>query len=1236
VIGAFQWRLLASSHDAEFLVSNEVMIYSAAHSFCHRGGSEIAQFKSEQDYKNVAAVNKQKLWIQGGRPCIEKSKIKCGTSDMEDSFVYDDGTKVGVFASWDEQQPSFGENTNILIFEDQLQTSPPTAKLHALCRRGWSPLITVDRVEYFKSVSSSLDYNGAKMFCLRNHGELAHFKLRNEFLNIISVSGKTSLWIDATNQFINKHGTTVGEFADWDTNEPSVCREDRVVLSDGKLKDVSSATHRGGALCERPNRNELNIIGSTKTAMFFASESSKFSANEGNFLCKKLGGELAQFKSEQEWKVVIEKVPNGQFWIAGSRRDNYFVYPDGARVGNYAKWSVDQPNKLGGSGDKVELINGELKVSGSLVGGKVLCRRSTIGISHQEWKDKTMKDLVQEKLDCAGRFLGKDDEKAKRALCEHLAALFTSNTLEDQVNFSLLNKLGFSNYKLIKDLSPKCVNKYEDRRLFMEERGGKTLGSVFRRTEHSGTERYDTGELPGNARTACRDWIAKVDAENGDNLCSDLKTANKRSLEALVLTEHSNRALGNFKTGTAWTKVALAAGYAGVAGASFFTLNPREGFSSALDAAAMMTDAAETFAESAYQYNQAAVNRLEQEAAMLTGKVDEYNECNRPSTAELNCGIGQVSTKINKYLPDIKEKVDVVDKKLDDVDDQLDDMDGKLDKMIVTNEVIKSIAIDIRDGLHTVLEYLPEMDEKLDSLMITGAFIESIALNISNDLRTTMHEVSDLMRVSERLIKYVQHDSEVHKAIQRLDEVYRSSLEGGTDFRYWFAAYRKTESCKNLHNLELFAIRILNYLSRDIHDQKGNLLESCRPISGLTRPELKGEYLAPSEVKLWLQKYNIEWNYLLTLAKFGYSLNVLVHIHGFKKINRDLEELFDHLNPSKDYKDANIIYLQSLNYINSFPTWHDCLSCGERGVNKYSWCKADQISRTYCENCHKHYHEVNDDCVRNTCVCENGQPEEWCNNHKATACNSCDDGYTKIGTYCRKARCRCNYGTPVSPTNCPAENLNKCLYCSRHYRLQQQDHSCVWAYKCTCRNGTPLRGRACRSNGEYCSSCRYGYGRRGNRCYRMLRSGDMIRLSRGCYSSYNFLIGKTTYRIWAENLGRGEFIRFCSNVGLVSNRLWLSCKHRGMYCTKKTCPNRFYSKERRGWTWPKDVCRDEKFGIQNSLERNTCRYVYENDRILLLSYRAKGWLFTNWNKVATTKCPGDSVCGCTSFTLIIY
>jgi len=1226
VIAAYNWRLLASSHVAEFLMSDEVMTYTKADNFCHRRGSKVAQFKSEHEYSSVAGINKDKLWIQGRRPCKDKS-INCGRSDMENSFVYEDGTKVGVFAPWAHQQPNFGDNSNIVLFEDKLHAYLPTAELHVLCRRVWKPLVTVDRVEYFRSVSSSLNYNDAKMFCLRNQGELAHFTLRNEFLNLASVTGSATLWIDAKNEFVDKYGTAVGKYAIWDTNEPSICHEDKVVLSDGKLKDVSSATHRGGALCERPNRNDLNVIGSTENALFFASESSKFSFTEGSLLCKKLGGELAQFKSDQEWEVVLEKVPNGQFWIAGSRRDKHFVYPDGTRVGTYAEWSEGQPNNVEGIKDNVELINGKLQVSGSLVGGKVLCRRTTIGISHQEWKDKSIKKLVHEKLDCAGRF----ENNAKIAFCEHVVALLTSNTLEDQVSFSLLNKLGFIKYKLIKDLSPICISGDEERRLFMDERGNKTSRSVFRRKEHDGTGRYDVGELQGNAREACNKWIAKVDAKNGDNLCANLKEANKLSVEALGLTEYSNTVLGDFKLAATARRASLALGYLGTAGASMFSLDFGGAASSALDSAAMLTDAIETGADMTYQYQQAAVNRLEKAAAELTGKAEEYDECSRPSTAELNCGIGQLSIKLDKYLPQI-------DKKLDEVDIKLDDVDDKLDEMIVTNNVIKRVAIDIRDDLRTVLKYLPLMNDKLDTLIINDAIIEAIAIDIQNDLRTTLNEVRDIRGISQRLMEHVQHDSEVHRATQRLDEVYRSSLEvGSNDFRYWFVDYTKDSSCRNLRELEFFAIRILNYLSRDIDDEKGSLLESCRPIIGLERPELE-TYLAPREVEQWLRQFNIEYNYLVTLAKFGYSLNILVHVNGFKRRNKDLEELFNQLHPYEDYKLANTRYLESLNHINSFPTWHDCLSCGDRGIELYSWCKADQISRTYCKNCHKHYHLVDDDCIRNTCVCVNGRPKEWCEIHDGTACNGCDPGYTQEGSGCRKARCRCNNGNPVSPTDCPYENAHICKSCHRNYR--KQNDGCVWAYTCTCKNGRARWGTTCPSNGENCYSCSSGYVKQGSKCVRILRSGDRIKLKpqANCYPVHDMF--KNYFHIVAAGRGKGRYIYFYDVVGLQQSGKWISSGGVGRGCQWNKCPGDLSSKYRSNWKW--HGCTWEKFQIHSSRVQNLKRYVLETDLVSILNLRVgNGWLGTGTRSGCDLRtCPGNqrvtnTRCRCEAFTVSI-
>jgi len=152
VLAANTWRHLASSHDAEFYVSENVLTYTKADFFCHESGGKLAQFKSEQEYKTVADINMPRMWIQGRRPCKDDSKFNCGSSDMDKSFVYEDGTNVGVFAPWAYQQPKFGNDETSIFLEYKLYACRPTVELLALCRREWKPLVTVDRVESFRRI----------------------------------------------------------------------------------------------------------------------------------------------------------------------------------------------------------------------------------------------------------------------------------------------------------------------------------------------------------------------------------------------------------------------------------------------------------------------------------------------------------------------------------------------------------------------------------------------------------------------------------------------------------------------------------------------------------------------------------------------------------------------------------------------------------------------------------------------------------------------------------------------------------------------------------------------------------------------------------------------------------------------------------------------------------------------------------------------------------------------------
>jgi len=1257
------WQLLVSSPDADFFISDEIMTNSEADFHCHRNGAILAKFYSEQEFDIVASASTQMSWIQGRRPCQDRGKFTCESGDMRNLFVYNDGTEVGVHAQWASGKPTYGNESSVALSGGKLHDYHPTLNLVALCRREWKPLVTVDRVQFFMSVSSSLHFDGAKMLCHRQGGKLAQFKAQNEYLSVIAQNNR-NLWID---------GKTVGEYASWRSGQPG--EQDRVSLWHTGELNAMSPDHPFGALCERENLNALNHVAETGDALLFSSVGGNFTFDEGSSFCRQLGGEVAWFKSAEEFQMLSEKLLHGRYWIAGSRRGDEFYFPDEQRVEGVVEWWPGEPNNWQDNEDRVELINGKLNDrQGTDAISKVLCRRSTISISSEELQNNSTEELLKEKLDCAGRW-GSIPEK--KAFCEYLVRLLTRNTLEDQISFSLLNTLGFSNFKIIEELSDTCIS----RRRSVDERRSVTAGALFRRAVPSGTGRYDIGELEGNAREMCREWVSKVDAQNGDNLCADIANANQISLEALELTESANTDLALSKSNAALQKVRVSAGYFAAAAASSFSLSFGDAGGYVVDGALMLMDSLETAADAHYQFKAAAVNRMEQSAQKLNAKVAKYDECSRPSTTELNCGIGQLSIKLDKYLP--------------------------------------------------------LMNYQLDSLILSSTIIEGVAIDIKNDMRTVLSDLSELENMYGRLINYVEHDSEVLQAIQRLDEVHRSSLEAeSTDFARWFAIYNEDSSCSTLIELDTFAMRILNYLARSIDDERGNLLTSCRPINNLERPSVE-DYLAPYEVELWMKEYTSEFHYLMKLARFGYSMNMLLHLKGYQELNISLETYFDNIYPKVDYREANSRHLEGLDFIDSYPKLQICKSCGTRGENIFSYCKEDEMSQTYCTNCHKHYHyhSQSQDCIKNTCTCDNGQAKEWCERNDDTQCDGCDPGYHAEGSRCRKARCTCNNGAPVSEMSCPLEGQQRCGSCNTHYRLS--NYRCTWRYTCTCSGGVPKVGpnqcyggencqycnsgyravgssckpncvcsngtpvdanhcpqlyankcKSCNSNyklvngqcqwkhtctclngtpkgqgncwgGENCNSCRSGYVLLGNLCTEqvsgnVIRSGDKIALKANCGSSNQWLSNYCTVncgqrsevqpcpgsrfysneentctgeRLWimAEGKAIGEAIRFGDVVGLYYGaNHWFSCEGKGKQCQTRPCPgSRTQGKSDRGWSW-NNHCSWEKFQIQSSLWRRSTRHVMEwHDVSIVRLGTHDGWVSRDGNKVTLRSCPGN-------------
>jgi len=172
------WQLFVSSADADFFISDEVMTNSESDFYCHRNEATLAQFYTEQEFNIVASKNTKKLWIQGRRACQDNVSFTCGSGDMRNLYVYEDGTEVGVHADWASGEPTFGNESSLVLSVDKLHDFPATDKFAALCRREWKPLVPVGQVDRRRSsgtVIRSQDMIGLKANCRSGNAWLSNY-----------------------------------------------------------------------------------------------------------------------------------------------------------------------------------------------------------------------------------------------------------------------------------------------------------------------------------------------------------------------------------------------------------------------------------------------------------------------------------------------------------------------------------------------------------------------------------------------------------------------------------------------------------------------------------------------------------------------------------------------------------------------------------------------------------------------------------------------------------------------------------------------------------------------------------------------------------------------------------------------------------------------------------------------------------------------------------------------------
>ena len=134
-----------------------------------------------------------------------------------------------------------------------------------------------------------------------------------------------------------------------------------------------------------------------------------------------------------------------------------------------------------------------------------------------------------------------------------------------------------------------------------------------------------------------------------------------------------------------------------------------------------------------------------------------------------------------------------------------------------------------------------------------------------------------------------------------------------------------------------------------------------------------------------------------------------------------------------------------------------------------------------CVSCDPYFHlNSGNRCKKNSCVCENGQPNQSkCLVDNSNNCQSCDLGYhqTKINSnqYCEANNCDCENGQGATGINCPINGAEICASCDEFYSLKTiNSNKICQKNNCVCTNGYPSKNCVI-DNQERCKKCEDGF-----------------------------------------------------------------------------------------------------------------------------------------------------------------